>query len=275
MNKFYNNIISSDEISNGIYKEDGNYIEDFVNNRYHSNFAHEEKYKFSNFKYFKSNFYPSNYEDFLEIKNINQSKFFNNFGRHNKNVKSYSSSSILDNQSHLIYQNLNEPNLNIHNCFNNDSLMKFNDNPFFTIIQNNYLDIKKKYLVYNHHKRSINYPNNRIHNLPNNISLKNSINNNDRKINYYNNIFLKENIYINDLNLYEGYNKEIKNIDVISNNDFISKLRDIFRQKPIEIIIEYSNSKNIRTYYTLCQGDLERLNEPNYLNDNIIIFYLK
>ncbi len=73
-----------------------------------------------------------------------------------------------------------------------------------------------------------------------------------------------------------AYNKIIKVPDDDPNDDFIAKLKEIFfNDKPIEVEVEYTNSKNLKSSFNLYQRDLERLYEPNYLNDNLIFFYLK
>jgi len=111
-----------------------------------------------------------------------------------------------------------------------------------------------------------------------------AINNNHDKSNIYNiehNAFdcpnqLSDNSSSKSILYFE--NKNILIAKTMENNiedNFIEKLKSIFEGKIIEIEIEYTNSKNNKSNLILYQKDIERLNEPNYLNDNLIFFYLK
>ena len=76
-------------------------------------------------------------------------------------------------------------------------------------------------------------------------------------------------------------NEQIDN-DTKSINDHnpSNKINDLFSQNYIQdgnnqFEIEYTNSKGGFSLLKLYGSDFERLIAPNYLNDNIIFFYLK
>ena len=98
-----------------------------------------------------------------------------------------------------------------------------------------------------------------------------------------NNLLNKENIS----NFFNFENLKNKNDE--SDSSFIKSLYSVYLQNPkkseIENIIikkeevfceiEYTNAKGRLSNLKLYDTDLERLNPPNYLNDNLIFFYLK
>jgi hypothetical protein len=98
-------------------------------------------------------------------------------------------------------------------------------------------------------------------------------NHNHNNNQYYNNKNDNSNLNFNlNFNIIShDFNYSLEKINDLYNHLFSKEEKEINNQYEIE----YANSKGGYSLLKLYHSDIERLIPPNYLNDNLIFFYLK